>query len=126
MVRLARVVIPGMPHHVTQRGNRRQTTFFCQEDYAAYVELMGQPKKRSRCSANTNAQVESSETTIFRSDWEKPSGVSYGGKNPVPSGLQADKYVWRPRNYPSPYFAASPGLPNCFAIFSATCSASFL
>ena len=42
MARLARVVIPGMPHHVTQRGNRRQTTFFCQEDYAAYVELMGQ------------------------------------------------------------------------------------
>ena len=42
MARLARVVIPGMPHHVTQRGNRRQTTFFCEEDYAAYVELMGQ------------------------------------------------------------------------------------
>ncbi len=41
MARLARVVIPGMPHHVTQRGNRRQPTFFCEEDYAAYVELMG-------------------------------------------------------------------------------------
>ncbi len=32
MVRLARVVIPGVPHHVTQRGNRRQQTFFCEED----------------------------------------------------------------------------------------------
>lgn len=42
MARLARVVVPGMPHHVTQRGNRRQPTFFCEEDYAAYVELMGQ------------------------------------------------------------------------------------
>ena len=31
-----------MPHHITQRGNRRQTTFFCEEDYAAYLELMGQ------------------------------------------------------------------------------------
>jgi putative transposase len=31
-----------MPHHITQRGNRRQPTFFCEEDYAAYVELMGQ------------------------------------------------------------------------------------
>lgn len=29
-----------MPHHVTQRGNRRQRTFFNEEDYAAYVELM--------------------------------------------------------------------------------------
>ena len=42
MARLARVVIPGMPHHITQRGNRRQTTFFCEEDYAAYITLMGQ------------------------------------------------------------------------------------
>ena len=40
MARLARVVIPGMPHHVTQRGNRRQPTFFDDEDYAAYLELM--------------------------------------------------------------------------------------
>jgi putative transposase len=40
MVRLARLVIPGLPHHVTQRGNRRQQTFFCEEDYAAYVDLM--------------------------------------------------------------------------------------
>ena len=31
-----------MPHHITQRGNRRQPAFFCEEDYLAYVELMGQ------------------------------------------------------------------------------------
>ena len=40
MARLARLVIPGLPHHVTQRGNRRQQTFFSDGDYAAYVELM--------------------------------------------------------------------------------------
>ena len=28
MARLARLVIPGLPHHVTQRGNGRQKTFF--------------------------------------------------------------------------------------------------
>jgi putative transposase len=42
MARLARLVIPGMPHHITQRGNRRQQTFFCEEDYAAYLELMAE------------------------------------------------------------------------------------
>ena len=40
MARLARLVIPGLPHHVTQRGNRRQQTFFNDGDYAAYLELM--------------------------------------------------------------------------------------
>ncbi len=28
MARQARIVLPGYPHHVTQRGNRRQQTFF--------------------------------------------------------------------------------------------------
>jgi REP-associated tyrosine transposase len=40
MARLARIVAPGVPHHVTQRGNRRQVTFFCDEDYSAYIELI--------------------------------------------------------------------------------------
>jgi putative transposase len=40
MARLARVVALGLPHHVTQRGNRRQETFFCDEDYRSYLELM--------------------------------------------------------------------------------------
>ena len=40
MARIARVVAEGMPHHITQRGNRRQKTFFSDEDYAAYIDLM--------------------------------------------------------------------------------------
>jgi len=40
MARLARIVVPGMPHHVTQRGNRRQQTFFCDDDYRAYLSLL--------------------------------------------------------------------------------------
>lgn len=42
MARMARVVVPGYPHHVTQRGNRRQRTFFCEDDYQLCIELMGQ------------------------------------------------------------------------------------
>jgi putative transposase len=45
MARLARVVAPGLPHHVTQRGNRRQQTFFCDEDYESYLQLMTQSCK---------------------------------------------------------------------------------
>lgn len=39
MVRLARVVVPGEPHHVIQRGNRRQQTFFRKSDYQYYLDL---------------------------------------------------------------------------------------
>jgi putative transposase len=40
MARIARVVAPGLPHHVTQRGNRRMQTFFRDEDYAEYLQLV--------------------------------------------------------------------------------------
>ncbi len=40
MARLARIVVPGLPHHITQRGNRRQQTFFAEEDYQYYLELL--------------------------------------------------------------------------------------
>ena len=42
MARLARVVVSDVPHHVTQRGNRRQPTFFGDEDYEAYLDLMAE------------------------------------------------------------------------------------
>jgi REP-associated tyrosine transposase len=42
MARIARVVAEGMPHHITQRSNRRQKTFFSDEDYAAYIDLMAE------------------------------------------------------------------------------------
>jgi putative transposase len=42
MARLARVVVSGYPHHVTQRGNRRQRTFFRAGDYQAYLALMAE------------------------------------------------------------------------------------
>lgn len=42
MARIARIIATGSPHHVTQRGNRRQQTFFGDEDYLAYIELMAE------------------------------------------------------------------------------------
>ena len=42
MARIARVIAVGLPHHVVQRGNRRQPTFFCDDDYIEYLDLMAQ------------------------------------------------------------------------------------
>jgi putative transposase len=40
MARLARVVIPGLAHHITQRGNGRQRVFFSDADCALYLRLL--------------------------------------------------------------------------------------
>jgi putative transposase len=40
MPRIARVVAAGVPHHVTQRGNARQTIFYDAEDRRVYLNLL--------------------------------------------------------------------------------------
>ncbi len=47
MARLARLVIPGLPYHVTQRGNRRQLTFFEDGDFLLYRDLLTAAARRS-------------------------------------------------------------------------------
>ncbi len=42
MARLARAVFAGLPHHVTQRGNGRAQTFFSDQDYALYRDLLAE------------------------------------------------------------------------------------
>ena len=42
MARIARIIAPDYPHHITQRGNRRQQTFFCDDDYLVYIDLVAQ------------------------------------------------------------------------------------
>ena len=47
MSRLPRMVLPGVPHHVTQRGNRRERTFFEDGDYALYLDLLAEGAERA-------------------------------------------------------------------------------
>jgi len=46
MPRLERVVVPGLPHHVTQRGTRSQDVFFDDEDRARYIEFVRDSAER--------------------------------------------------------------------------------
>ena len=47
MARIARVVVPGLPHHVTQRGNRGEPVFFGAEDYQLYRRLIATAARRA-------------------------------------------------------------------------------
>ena len=47
MARIARVVIPGCPHHVIQRGNRCQTVFFYDSDKRFYISLLHKYAKKT-------------------------------------------------------------------------------
>ena len=47
MSRLARVVIPGLPHHIIQRGNRRQNVFFQTTDKRLYIRILAKHSLRA-------------------------------------------------------------------------------
>ncbi len=64
MARFARIFAAGAPHHVTQRGNRRQRTFFSDADYLRYLQLaaewcakaeVGSAGRPPRCAAEPRA-----------------------------------------------------------------------
>ncbi len=42
MARIPRIVVPGLPHHVTQRGNRGRVLFACSTDYILYRDLIAE------------------------------------------------------------------------------------
>src|SRR5947208_579965 len=58
MARLARVVVPGHPHHVTQRGNGRARTFFGDDDYALYRDLLAEDCRWSSARAHLRGKAD--------------------------------------------------------------------
>ncbi len=46
MSRLARMVVPGLPHHVTQRGNRREAIFFEDGDQQLYCDTLAEQLRK--------------------------------------------------------------------------------
>ena len=52
MARVARVVVPDSPHHVTQRGNRREPVFFEADDYRLYRRLVAAAARRAGTAAS--------------------------------------------------------------------------
>jgi putative transposase len=46
MARFARIVVPGIPHHVTQRGNRREPIFFENGDHDVYCDMLAEQTHR--------------------------------------------------------------------------------
>ncbi|MBU0881032.1 MAG: transposase [Candidatus Omnitrophica bacterium] len=46
MARIARVIVPEFPHHIIQRGNRRQQVFFNEGDYSEYLRLLNSYSQR--------------------------------------------------------------------------------
>lgn len=54
MARLARIVVPGQPLHIVQRGTNRQPTFFADEDYQRYLDDLAEAGRRFQCAIHAH------------------------------------------------------------------------
>jgi len=46
MPRSARIVVPGWPHHISQRGNNRQDVFFTDQDREFYLNTLNKQSRK--------------------------------------------------------------------------------
>jgi hypothetical protein len=86
MARLARVVIPDLPHHVTQRGNGGARTFFGDDDYALYRDLLA----ASCRAAEVEGVVPDAEP---RPSWSRRAPTDCGVLLMAPSGAAGDFHI---------------------------------
>ena len=49
MARQPRIVLPGQPHHVVQRGNNRSSVFFADDDYRQYLVWLREAADKHGC-----------------------------------------------------------------------------
>jgi len=50
MARIARVIAHGIPHHIVQRGNRRQDVFLKKGDQRAYLNILKEQAEKNHLS----------------------------------------------------------------------------
>ncbi len=52
MPRRARISLPEVPQHITQRGNNRQACFYGEEDYCFYLDCLHEYALKTRCQVH--------------------------------------------------------------------------
>ncbi|MDF1778126.1 MAG: hypothetical protein P1V13_19015 [Rhizobiaceae bacterium] len=79
MARIARLVVPGLPHHVTQRGNPRGQVFFEAADYALYLDMLAESAERARCAIWAYCLMPSHALSF----WFRPRQMACAGPLPI-------------------------------------------
>jgi putative transposase len=52
MPRRPRLILPGVPVHIIQRGNNRQACFYADEDYLFYLDHLAEQASKAGCAVH--------------------------------------------------------------------------
>ena len=74
MPRPTRINLPGIPQHITQRGNNRQACFFANADYGLYLSLLTEACHKHQCVVHAYVLMTNHVHLLITP--ETPTGVS--------------------------------------------------
>lgn len=104
MSRIARVVVPGMPHHITQRGIRRFEVFRDDADRLLYLNLFAESAQRYRLDVRSYSLMPNH--VHFIATPERPDSISktFHRCHGIYAGRFNDKYalvghLWQQRPF---------------------------
>ena len=107
MGRIARVVIPGYPHHVTQRGNRRAAVFTSDANRAAYLRFIEKYTKRHEVAVWAYCLMTNHVHFVMTPVYEASLGLALRDAHTVyamyfNTYMDMDGHVWQGRFHSCP------------------------
>ena len=118
-----------MPHHVTQRGNRRQQTFFNEGDYGAYLELMAEWCREEGVAIWSYCLTPNRTLLVAVPSWPAPDSRT-GRTDVIPSSFRGAstgvyaRYRLQPVVGPA-FMPGGPRLQICLFVWTASLSSPF-
>jgi len=114
MARLARIVVPGSPHHIIQRGNNRQDMFFAEVDRLFYLRTPAERRQVAKVCMTRLApapmpalayDMEDTANTAFAARPDRPylaggDGRIAGHGGPGPLRFKPDEFETAIRRQP--------------------------
>src|SRR3984885_11791432 len=95
MARLPRIAVPGCPHHVTARGNRRETIFFEDGDQDIYCDMLAEQTRKARVEVWAYCLMTNHVHLILRPDDEKGLSQAIGAAHKRWANFVNGRGRWR-------------------------------
>lgn len=107
MARERRIILPGLPHHLVARGNRRETLFFSDQDLRYYVGWLGQYAYRFRVQVLAYCLMKNHVHLVAVPQFQRSFAQIFGGLHTrfamrINAVFAWTGHVWQGRYFSSP------------------------
>ena len=102
MPRIGRIVVPGIPHHITQRGNDRLVVFFTDDDRLIYLNILREQARKYGLSVEGYCLMTNHIHLVAVPESEESLALAVGRTHylytqPINASNQRSGHLWQNR-----------------------------